>query len=285
MNVLLQKRLSYIEAATGKMKMLDHIADVLFAKRILNNGELDSIQSIEVTQDKARVLIDTARRKGDTASNTLMATWDNYPGASSVGVGNVMSPKEIVSILANITRDDMEKMKLVMSEIEITHRHRISAVDLQYVTDRAGLAEVMALHYGAAARAGLNTLLKKIGRNDLVKSVKSSDCTQTSSQLQPVAFATSGKVINKHQGAVTEKVLNILCDLDRGQLKRFIWTLQLPSSRAELIRNATDLAKVLKEHVHHDMASYLDIIYKTLRGMDQNSLADELKKYIAGLSP
>ncbi|XP_038839113.1 uncharacterized protein LOC120036891 [Salvelinus namaycush] len=199
MNVLYKKRLSYIDAA--KMKMLDHIADVLFAQRMLNNGELESIQSIGGTHDKARALIDTARSKGGITSNSLMATWENYPGSSSVGNGNVMSPKEIVSIFwDNITRDDIEKMKFVMSEIEITHRHRISALDLQYVTDRTGLADVMALHYGAAARAGLNTLLKKIGRNDLVKRVKDSDCTHTSSQLQPVAFATRSKVINKHQG-------------------------------------------------------------------------------------
>lgn len=192
MNVLFQKRLSYIAAATGKMKMLDHIADVLFSQRMLNNGELEGIQCIRDTHDKARALIDTARSKGDVTSNSLMATWDNYPGSSSVVNGNVMSPKEIVSILDNVTRDDIEKMKLVMSEIEITHRHRISALDLQYVTDRTGLADVMALHYGAAARAGLHTLLKKIGRNDLVKRVKDGDCTHTSSQLQPVAFATRG---------------------------------------------------------------------------------------------
>jgi hypothetical protein len=283
MNILTRKRRSYIEDATGKMKLLDHIADVLFTQRMINNEELEHIQSIPGTQDKARTLIDTARMKGDITSNTFMTTWDNYPASSSDRDDNGMSPKEIRQILNKLTRDDIESMTFLMNEIDITHQQTSSAVDLDYVTDRTLLAEGIALRYGAEARAVLNILLRKIHRNDLVNPVKGSDYTHLSSQVQPEIFAAYGKVINTHKGAVMEKVLNILSDLDRGNLKGFVWTLNLPKSKAELIRNATDLAKVLKEHVHHDMVSYLDTIYKTLREAKQNNLAYQLNNYIVGL--
>lgn len=83
MNILTRKRRSYIEDATGKMKLLDHIADVLFTQRMINNEELESITSIRGTHDKARTLIDTARMKGDMTSNIFMTTWDNHPESTS----------------------------------------------------------------------------------------------------------------------------------------------------------------------------------------------------------
>lgn len=68
-----------------------------------------------------------------------------------------MLPKEIRNIFDKLTRDDIETIKFLMNEIDITHQQTSSAVDLDYVTDRTLLAEGIALRYGAEARAVLNT--------------------------------------------------------------------------------------------------------------------------------
>lgn len=72
-----------------------------------------------------------------------------------------MLPKEIRNIFDKLTRDDIETIKFLMNEIDITHQQTSSAVDLDYVTDRTLLAEGIALSYGAEARAVLTATMSQ----------------------------------------------------------------------------------------------------------------------------
>lgn len=175
------------------MNRLNHVADVLFMHRMITDEELESIQCIQGTHDKAQPLIDSARRKGDATSNLLMTTWKNYPGGQTFRHGssaepddNGMLPEDILDILDNLTRDGIEKLRFFMSEIQVKDRQPISEADLDYMTDRTQIAEAIALRYGDEARSVLTIPLKKIHRNDLVKTIEGSDRNHTSSQLEPV---------------------------------------------------------------------------------------------------
>eukprot|EP00063_Salmo_salar_P025867 XP_014000702.1 PREDICTED: uncharacterized protein LOC106571773 [Salmo salar] len=169
--------------------------------RMITDEELESIQCIQGTHDKAQPLIDSARRKGDATSNLLMTTWKNYPGGQTFRHGssaepddNGMLPEDILDILDNLTRDGIEKLRFFMSEIQVKDRQPISEADLDYMTDRTQIAEAIALRYGDEARSVLTIPLKKIHRNDLVKTIEGSDRNHTSKWiLQP----SNGQPVNK----------------------------------------------------------------------------------------
>lgn len=59
------------------MERLNHVADVMFEHGMITDEELQNINCIPVPHNK--VLIDSARRKGDATSNMLMETWESYP--------------------------------------------------------------------------------------------------------------------------------------------------------------------------------------------------------------
>lgn len=73
--ILKQKRASYIQASD--IGRLNHVADVLFHHGMMTQEQLDSVHSIRSPQDRARTMIDVARKNGSVVCETFMDAWEN----------------------------------------------------------------------------------------------------------------------------------------------------------------------------------------------------------------
>lgn len=151
----------------------------------------------------------------------------------------------------------------------------------------------------------MNILLRKIHRLDLVRVItskvkvtpnstvlshprRSPSRVQSSASgrrnIEAVYNCTPGYIeaIKQNRLDVSKTVLDIFQDFTEDNLVAFKWRVRLPRSKCEHIKNATDLAKALREHVTHDIIRYLETTYDVLRMIGLNNSADKLNLYLFG---
>ena len=281
MDILKGKRVSYIEASD--MTRVNYVADVLLHDGVITKGELECIQSIRGTRDRARAVIDCARNKGNVASKKLMDAWDNY----RVFCGSSAAPElseDILETLDELSPNDVEQLKWSMRTTRVYGRQPIARSVLDRLTLRTQIADAIVRHYADKARAVLLILLEDIRRNDLVENIRSGARDRTSDQRGAVTLAAFRDAIQGNAAEVRCKVRCTLQDLGKESFTRFVWNLHLPSNKSECITGVSSLVDVLIEHVDHDTFAYVETVYATLCKTNRNDLAQMLAGYIRGLS-
>ncbi|XP_039681973.1 protein NLRC3-like [Perca fluviatilis] len=221
------------------MARVNYVADVLLHHEMISGEELEYIQAMRGTRDRARALIDHARKKGNGVCKTFMETWEDNDN-HNVFCGSSAAPEvsgEILAILDDLGTEDFVGLKYFLRDIQVFGRSPIARAVMDRLTHRTQIADAIARRYNDKARAVLIILLKRIHRNDLVERIPSGtrDGGQTSNQPRPFTFAEYLKAIQGNAADVRENVCHTLGDLDADTMTRFIWTLHLPSSKSECV--------------------------------------------------
>ena len=119
MESLTRKRLSYIEASN--MARVNYVADVLLHHEMISGEELEYIQAMRGTRDRARALIDHAKKKGNGVCKTFMETWEDNDN-HNVFCGSSAAPEvsgEILAILDDLGTEDFVGLKYFLRDIQV----------------------------------------------------------------------------------------------------------------------------------------------------------------------
>lgn len=286
MDILRSKRSSYIQDSIGQEERFLHVANTLLAHKIISNEELKGILREHTLGAKVCRMVDIVRRKGDPGCFVLMGTWEGFyhqqqqqQQRSHFEPSKSMDRQEILELLNQLSPSDIESLKFYTSEMKFQGFHPIGACELNRARERSSLARAIAKHYGDSARRALDVLLMKINRCDLV-----GVGTEPSSG-GPQVFIRYSQALNINRAAVMNKSLELLSRLSGEDLRMFIWRMDLPPSTKENITSPLDLLKVIRAHVRSDILHYVELVHNTLCACNNNSIAEELRRFIFRLAP